>query len=172
MKKYHFFNILLCFVFTTSISSCERTELQKASTNSSELITPREITACDQCPNETDCCCGIELQDVVNGSANLRLCGTTDGVGSCLAPSPPNPCISISGGGQSTGTLYSGDPKHGFCMAPGTSFYVQNLSSAAADIYITCQDDVTFPQKLTITIPGNTTYYFNTNSGCEVARCQ
>jgi len=155
-------------------TSCEKNGMHSTVGDGDSIskISPREIDDCDNCPNETDCCCGIELQDVMNGSASLRLCGTTDGAGACSASSPPSPCTSISGGSQNTGTLNNSDPKHGFCMVPGNSFYVQNLLSTDAVIYITCQDDVIGPQRLTITIPGGMTYYFDTNSGCEVVRCQ
>ncbi len=150
------------------IYGCERTELQKSSTND-ELISTREITACNQCPNQSDCCCAIELLNSMNGAV-LRLCGTTDGAGTCSSATPPSPCSSINGGGQ-TKTLSSGDPKLGFCMVKGNSFFVKNIGSGPAAITITCQYDLTHPQKLTVTIPKDSTYYYITNNTCVVDSC-
>ncbi|HZV69428.1 MAG TPA: hypothetical protein VFG10_07790 [Saprospiraceae bacterium] len=172
MKNTVFSIIFICSIFIMMTTACERAELHKSLPNNDGLITLREIDDCSECPNETDCCCGIELQDVMSGSASLRICGTTDGAGSCSFPSPPSPCIAISGGLQSTGLLNFADPKHGFCMAPGNSFSVQNLTSSTAEITITCQDDVVNPQILTVSIPGNTTYFFRTTNGCVVGGCQ
>ena len=130
-----------------------------------------KFTDCSECPDEDDCCCGIELQDTDMGQASLRICGTTDGTGSCSDSSAPSPCISISGGGQAI-SLSPQDPKFGFCMLPGNSFYIQNMDlNNPADITITCQDDVVFAQTLTISIPANTRWYFDTDGGCVTVRC-
>ncbi len=170
MKNITFFIILICSVFVIGIYGCERTELQKSSNNNG-LITPREITDCSQCPNEDDCCCGIELKDIVSGHASLRLCGTTDGGNACTA-TPPASCSFISGGGQST-TLNSSNPKLGFCMIKGNALMIQNLSSTdTAKIYISCQYDLTHPQTLQVNIPPNSFYYAGTNNSCEIAECQ
>ena len=151
---------------------CEKTSLQTTGNELSDnRILPREVASCDECPNETDCCCGIDLQNPLL-SASLRICGTSDGTLSCPGGSPPSPCITISNGGQGTGLLDSTDPKHLFCMVPGNSFYLTNNSSSEyAHIYVGCIFDEINGQRLTVSIPPSETWYFETSESCITARC-
>jgi hypothetical protein len=169
MKNKKLFYILRCMISFISILGCEKAEIQGTSNSQNNKVSAR-MDECDDCPVE-DCCCAIELRNVSIGTANLRICGTSDGTGSCSYPSPPSPCIAISGGGQATGLLNSSDPKHLFCMDPGNSLCIENLSSSPADIWLTCQNDIVMPQRIAITIPANETVCFATNGSCEVELC-
>ncbi len=150
-------------------TGCERADLQKSALDRTQNITTRS-EFCANC-DEDDCCCAIELQFPNTTSATLRMCGTADGIITSCSASPPSPCSSISGGGKAF-VLDPNDPKEGFCMIKGNSFYVRNAGIVNADIKITCQDDITGPQTITVTIPPGGTYYYGTNSSCEIAVCQ
>ncbi len=168
MKKNHFIAIILCFLIIALNVGCERTELQQSSANISERITPRS-EFCNDCA-EDDCCCYVELQNPGMSSASLRLCGTADGLGSCTG-TPPSSCASFSGGGK-VASLSPMNPKQGFCMVKGNAFYIQNVGAGAAVIKISCQNDVTSPQIIFVTIPSPGIYYYGTNDACEIAVCE
>ena len=158
---------MICFFF---LFSCEKTSLQNTSREVSEntRVSQRQITDCDDC--DDDCCCGIELVSAM-GTTNFRICGVSSETGTCGPVTPPSPCSSISGGGTAF-TLSSGSPKFGFCMLLGNSFYIQNLSSLDVAVYITCQYDVVFSQRIQITIPANGgIVYIDTFGNCQVVSC-
>ncbi|MGB4847754.1 MAG: hypothetical protein WBP41_07520 [Saprospiraceae bacterium] len=149
-------------------TSCERTEIQKSTVKDDGRIIPR-TGFCDNCA-EDDCCCYVELQQPNSSSASLRLCGTADGLGSCTG-TPPNSCASFSGGGK-VASLSTMNPKQGFCMVKGNAFYIQNVGGSSAVIKISCQDDLTSPQIIYVTIPAAGLYYYGTNNACEIAECE
>lgn len=159
---------MMCFFLYIS---CEKTSLQttERDSNLNSKISPRNTIECEDCLEVEDCCCGIDRQ-VSNASYSLRICGTSNESGSCGPTSPPSPCTTISGGGASF-PLNSTNPKYGFCMVPGTSFYIQNLLNAPAFIYVTCQEDVTFPQRIAVTVPALGFAYVNADGSCEVGEC-
>lgn len=166
MKINTFSITIICLICIFGATGCEKTDLQKSLPNDDGKIMPR--TDCASCPNLTDCCCFILLQNT-SGSANLTLCGTTDGTGNCTGNAVGS-CDSFSGGGQSM-ILNSSNPRQGFCMDPGEPFYVTNNGIGGAAIYISCQGDQPNPQIITITIPGNSTVYFGSNGTCEIEEC-
>ena len=154
------------------LNACEKNSLQTTNNNFAEgnKISQRQITDCDDCGE--DCCCGIELV-TASGSYPFRICGTSSETGTCGPVTPPIPCSSssISGGGASF-TLTAGTPKFPFCMLTGTSFYIQNLSTVNVSVWITCQDDVVFPQRVQVTIPANGGFVFiDVDGSCEVGEC-
>ena len=170
MKNTVFSISFICSLFFLMITACERTELQKSTLDRTQNLTTRS-EFCENC-DEDDCCCAVELQFPNSSTATLRLCGTADGtITTCSDPTPPSPCSAISGGGKAF-VLNLNDPKEGFCMVKGNSFYVRNAGIADADIKITCQHDITGPQIITVTIPPGQTYYYGTNSSCEIAVCE
>ncbi|HXR81689.1 MAG TPA: hypothetical protein VN763_12255 [Saprospiraceae bacterium] len=168
MKNIEFYKILICFGLLWLTYSCEKADLQKSTIKDIDHISSR-VDECENCPNVNDCCCGVELQDP-DDAAFLRLCGTTDGQLTCNDTAPIT-CPAINGGGQII-QLDSDSPKSLFCMAQGSTFAIRNTSSIdPAVIQFTCQNDVAHPQIIYITIPTLTTYYFATNSSCQVGHC-
>lgn len=151
---------------------CERTDLQKSISNNNGLITPREIAECDECPNDDDCCCAIELMNTSN-MIPIRLCGTSDGtISTCSIPTPPSPCSAISAGGQFK-ILDSTDPKLLFCMVKGNSLSISNSSgSIPAIIRLTCQHDILNPQTVLDTIPAGGVHSYLINNSCETDECE
>jgi hypothetical protein len=150
------------------IIGCENAEIQRSSPNDSEKITQRVVASCDDCPVD-HCCCSVESQthtDVLS----LRFCGTSDGASGCTA-SGPSPCNSISGGGQLIGLDQNGFRKL-FCLSPGNAFSVTNLSGSTADIYLSCQYNLTSPQIVPISIGNTQTVYYDSDSGCFLSQCQ
>ena len=172
MKNIAFYKILICFGLLWLTYSCEKSADQTTTGNaaSNGQLTSRWITECSDCTNHDKCCCSIELQNLLSTYAYISICGSADGSGSCSF-TPPNPCTSISGGGQTT-YLYSGSPKAGFCMTTGNSFAITNTDlSVYAIVQITCHYDITNPTYTYLTIPPNTTYYFNVNGDCDISQC-
>lgn len=158
---------MISFVF---ITACEKSAIRDEQAILLIDDQPMELrTDCVDCP-ANDCCCAIILQDQVSGTARLRLCGTSDGIGSCSEPAVGS-CPAFSGGGQLAPQMDSNYPRHGFCMNPGDSFSITNVGFFDALIYLTCTSDSGSPQTLTITIPSNATYYYDTTGGCIVSGC-
>ena len=172
MKSYSFFSILVCCLFALLwVMGCEKSADQAVTFKGTldEYIQYREVGSCDQCPDD-DCCCGIELV-VATPERIVRLCGTSDGAGSCSF-STPSPCSSISGGGQSK-TLNVSDPKLLFCMVKGNSLAISNGHlSAPAILSITCQYGITNPQTWLDTIPASGTHFYLINNFCVVDECE
>jgi len=159
----------MCFFL---FNACEKTALQSTNGDNQELrIAQRTITSCDDCGD--DCCCGIELVNPNGPQATFRICGTSSETSGCGPFTPPSSCLSssISGGGTSF-TLSSSTPKFPFCMLTGTSFYIQNISTNNVSVWITCQDDVVWPQRIQVTIPGNGGFIFiDVDGSCVVDQC-
>lgn len=169
MKHSFFFVILTCSMLLMAMTACERSELQKSAINDTNSISTREVADCDDCPID-HCCCGLQL---VNTATPIffRLCGTSDGTGSC-SYSPPGPCSSINGGGQSK-TLQFTDPKLLFCMAKGNSLSVWNTNLLTpAIVTLTCQEDVANPQTILDTIPAGMTHFYLINNSCIGDECE
>lgn len=131
--------------------SCDKADHLSNNTRVQEdQLKARTVNACEDCPNETDCCCSVELSDPSTGSASLRFCGTTDGVGSCTGSTTG--CPSFSGGGQSISLSTGiGNYRKLFCMAPGSALWVQNIGSATS-VKISCQHGMTNPQIITLNL--------------------
>src|SRR5262245_9775149 len=139
MKTLHYLYLLL-ICCNIALISCEKATDHTVNSK----ITFRDGDLCEDCATLEDCCCGIELQDQVLGSASLRLCGNDDGSTTCVV-TPPSPCGGINGG-SIVKNLDSSDPKLGFCMEPGGYFRIQNndqLNNAV--IKITCHYDIVNP---------------------------
>ena len=168
MKNNNFFIIIICSIFILGSTGCERTDLQRSSPYDLVKIEPREIEECDDCPLN-DCCCAVWLQNSLS-SAQLYFCGTSDGNELCSGDAT-GICDEFSGGGQYL-FLNTGTPKRGFCVDPGQGFWVRNLGDNPAYIYITCQDDVTGPQTLTITLQPSEILYIGSNGECEIFECE
>ncbi|HXR82349.1 MAG TPA: hypothetical protein VN763_15595 [Saprospiraceae bacterium] len=170
MKNIELYKILICFGLLWLTYSCEKAD--QTTTSNVALngqLESREVASCDQCPIG-DCCCSVEL---LNHSlmVTLRFCGTSDGATGCTA-SGPGACSSISGGGQ-TLTLDNTHFRRLYCMNPGDAFSITNLGPSPLSIILTCQHDLTNPQKDTVSIAVGTanTLYFDTDTGCAVAQC-
>ena len=159
-----FISVLLSFL----VIGCEQqADLPKSSPNDQIKIVPRVIEECDECPTG-DCCCGVWLQNP-QGYALLYFCGTSDGNELCSGDETGD-CDAFTGGGQEI-ELTSQVPKRGFCVDPGQAFWVRNIGSSTAYIYITCQDDITGPQTLTITLTPSQILYIGSNGECEIVEC-
>ncbi len=172
MKNIEFYKILICFSFLWLTYSCEKSADQTTTGNIAhdEQITGREVASCDQCPVGA-CCCSVEPL-VHSNSLTLRFCGTADGNPGCTDTNGPSPCNSISGGGQTISLNSMVGYKKSYCMYPGNSFSIRNLSGFTVTIILSCQSDLTNPQKDTISIVNNNTVWFSTDTGCAVAQCQ
>ena len=155
------------------ISSCEKAEIQKSSTKQ-ELIQIIEFrSSCEQCPGMDECCCGVWVQQTIGGTASIHLCGTSDGSGLCSDNDPPGDCPAISGGGIGPFTLTGPSTgKRRFCMNEGDAFWIANTGSTTMDIYLSCQDDITNGQVLTISIPAGQRWYYEVNNACELTLCE
>lgn len=170
MKNTNFFIILICYLFILGITSCERTDLQKSSPNDSGKIIPR-AEDCEDCPNVSDCCCAVWLEDP-DQNAFLQLCGTTDGPNSCSG-SPICGILSPSGGGQTINLDDVNIPRANFCMLPGYPFWIYNYhGSDVSNIIISCQAGLTNPDTLHLHIPAGNRFYFETNGSCVLDPCQ
>lgn len=169
MKNLRLSIIFACFLTGFFYISCEKSGY----TNEMELtdnqrISNRTVEECEDCPNAGDCCCAIESQNP-DDFITLQLCGTSDGAGACSGSAACG--SSFIGGGQQI-TLQMGDYRKLFCMGQGNAFWIKNLSmTTPASIYLTCQHDLTAPQILSITIPANSTYYYETVNACVLSGC-
>jgi len=170
MRKYSFFSILICISFVMLIYSCEKADLTTTSNVAlNGQLTNRTVASCDQCPVGA-CCCSVEPL-VQQGSLSLRFCGTADGTPGCTDTNGPSPCNSISGGGQTISLNSMSGWRKLYCMYPGNAFSIKNQSGTNVTIIISCQHDLTNPQKDTISINNNDTVWFSTDTGCAVAQC-
>lgn len=124
---------------------------------------------CEDCPVD-DCCCGIELFGSTF-SADIELCGTSDGSDSCGPFSPGGGCGTISGGGQSFTLTDVTNPKKLFCMDKNAAFQIGNTSNSSIQIRVTCQENLASPLYDTITIPAQSRIFYQTNGDCELDPC-
>lgn len=155
---------------------CEKSALQNtvSEIKDESSIAPRTVADCEDCPNEDDCCCGVWLQNPSGSSVSLDFCGTSDGTGSCPgAGGGDRKCTAFSNGGQNiTLTSAPNDYRKLFCVVPGSAFSLYNTSSTTnANVYLSCQHDLLAPQILTISIPPNSTYYYQSNGSCYLTTC-
>ena len=171
MKTHDFlypFLICLCTVWI----SCEKSADQSLSTSTvpTPQLSTREVPECDDCPNDTDCCCMVELQNSMD-DVTISICGSTDGMASC-SESGPGACSSISGGGQVIVLNTMNGTRKLWCLGPNNPFSITNLSTtAAAYINISCQYDEVWPQIIPITIDPGKTVYYDSDSGCVLEEC-
>jgi hypothetical protein len=176
MKNRKLFLLMIGVFFLAVIFySCEKwTDQSTTGKATTEIVdqplTDRTVASCDQCPVGA-CCCSVESL-VHSGSHTLRFCGTADGTPGCTDNSGPSPCNSISGGGQSISLNSTVGYQQLYCMYPGNAFSIKNLSGHMVTIILSCQYDLTHPQKDTISIADMDTVWFSTDSGCAVAQCQ
>ena len=142
-----------------------------AQINSNDQLTTRTVASCDDCPID-DCCCAIELQFPSTGSANLRLCGTSNGFGLCSPPTPPGPCSSISGGADAM-MLDLNNIRDLFCMNKGSSFSIfNNAGGTPPDIKVSCRYNQTSANFINVTFDANGYAYFDVEDDCELTVCQ
>jgi len=167
MKTLHIF-YMFCFCLSVFWMSCEKADQVTTSTVAqNEQLTSREVASCDQCP-VGDCCCSVES---IPHSAmlSLRFCGTSDGTPGCMG-SGPGACSSISGSAQTISLSGTGFRKL-FCLNPNDAFSVTNISGLTATIILSCQHDLTNPQKDTITILNTGIVYFDSDNSCALTQC-
>jgi hypothetical protein len=168
MKETKVFVILACMT-CFFYNSCEKSGYtNEIGLNDNQRISNRTVEDCEDCPNITDCCCAVELQDD-DDVITLHLCGTSDGASACTGLD--NCGATFTGGGQQF-TLQLGDSRRLFCVGQGNSFWIRNLHpSKPADLYITCQAGLTSPQIDTISIPSSLYWYYDTDNSCELTYC-
>jgi len=168
MKISIFYFIIISLFLILVSSGCEKAEIQKSLPNDIGMITPR-IDDCEECPNEDDCCCFVELYNN-DDDAYLRFCGTTDGPDACLGSFI---CGSaFSGGGQDIVLLDPTNPRQPFCMAEGAPFRILNYHSTdVAYINITCQGKLINPQIIPLELDPGEYFFYETNSSCYLSLC-
>jgi hypothetical protein len=184
MKRIIILLASFLLLFLLVVLSCDKSELQEQTGNKianehSEVVNPNtdwidgtlqsRADSCADCPID-DCCCAIQI--VATGSADINLCGTSDGTDNCGPADPGSPCLSsVSGGGQTFTLDYTTAPRHLFCMDKNATFWVSNLEDYSVDLWLSCQHDLTTPQSVQFSLAGGTTFFFNTNSSCVVDTC-
>ena len=137
--------------------------------NSGEQIVPREpLDECEDCPTGC-CCCFIEF---VSGSfIPIELCGLCEGDYLCGSYSPDPPCSTISGIGKDI-TFNLSHRREVFCVEPGASLRIYNPHPTLSITFrFTCDDDVTPPTFLTITLGPHEERYFLNDGSCLVDPC-
>src|SRR6187402_1886928 len=94
MKNLVYIPIFISVLFSFLYTGCEKADLQKSSALDDQKITERYVDACNECPNEEDCCGRILF--VSGGSIFFYTCGTTDGdAGACS--DAVDGCMTIDG---------------------------------------------------------------------------
>ncbi len=169
MQTYKYISILACVSCFLFLYACEKNEVQKSSTNTNlgEKILPRGD--CIECPGLTECCCAVWFQDGET-LADLRFCGTSNGMDNCSGDETDN-CSSFHGGGLDI-LLNSFNPREPFCINENAPFWIENIATVGiAEIIVTCQGDMTNPDTLHLQIPPGQRLYFSTNGSCELEPC-
>ena len=171
MKNLIPVSILTLLSFLFILQACEDVNDQ-----ANHLVTPNDNIPistrgnCDLCPDDDECCCAVWLQPG-NTSANVVLCGTSNGAAACIGSATGN-CPSFTGGGV-LALLTSDAPIQPFCLNEGTPLYLRNLSnSSTANIIVSCQVDITMaPDTMWLQIPPLATVYIQGNSSCVLLPC-
>lgn len=170
MKTFINFPILFCMTSMLLISACERAEIQSALVTKLIDIVIETRSDCQECPDLNECCCGVYLQNPETEDADITLCGTSDGPDLCSGATFGD-CEVNSGGGH-TFMLDEFNDKERFCMLQGSSFWIRNNSTTtSANIYISCQEDITNPQILQVTIPANSRNFYDVSGSCTLMLC-
>lgn len=172
MKVINYQIILL--LLTIGFSSCEKNEVKNTEEAAGYIQLIEFRSSCIECPGVDECCCGVWVQQTIGGTASIHLCGTSDGSGLCSDNDPPGDCPAISGGGQGPFDLVGPDTgKRRFCMNEGDTFWIANTHpTETMHIYLSCQDDITNGQVLTISIPAGQRWYYEVNNACELTLCE
>jgi hypothetical protein len=184
MKKILIFLASFLSLLLLVLLSCDKSEMQEqagnkpASNENTEVTTPTNdwvdtsvesrVDTCADCP-AGDCCCALVI--VSGGSANISLCGTTDGTGTCSGGTPPN-CPTITNGGQSFTLDVVINPLELFCMDQNTALAIRNTSGNSVQLALTCQMGQPSTQVDTFTVASNSTVFYETDGNCEVSECQ
>ena len=169
MNHLRYSIIFACFLIGLFTLSCEKTGLQTTDA-SHQKISSRSVEECEDCPNDDDCCCAVELQNPTTQDALLSLCGTSDGASAC-SEIAVGTCSAISGGGQVI-YIQPGDSRRLFCMGPGNPLRIRNLNSSAnANIFLTCQHGQTNAQIVPLSIPPSTSVFYGVGGTCLLTEC-
>ncbi len=168
MKNTIFLLYLSVSIFILMTTSCERTDIQKSSTNQSGLISPR-ADDCEDC-SVGCCCCSIEALNPLPMS--LSFCGTCDdGALLCGPFSPASPCSTFSGVVKSI-NFTSSHTRDVFCVPEGGSFRILNTTSGQTVTFrFTCRPDETPPTYINVTLKPDEFKFFHNDGSCIAAGC-
>ena len=113
---------------------------------------------------------GVYLQNPETEDADITLCGTSDGPDNCTGAVFGD--CEVNNNGGHTFILDEFNDKERFCMLQGSSFWIKNNSTTlSANIFISCQEDITNPQILQVTIPPNSRYFYDVSGSCSLTLC-
>lgn len=170
MKTSLSFSILLCMTSMFLITSCEKADVQNSRIVNYDGVIIEYRSDCIDCPDLNECCCAVYLQNPGMDEAQLFLCGSSDGSENCTGAVFGDCEVNNNGGHEFD--LHEFNDKERFCMLQGGSFWIHNTNTSdPAYIYISCQEDITNPQVIQVTIPANSRYFYDVNGSCELTLC-
>lgn len=169
MKSISFKYMLICFCLVIINFGCEKTELQKSTTNDTQQIEPRN--ACLQCSGSNVCCGLLTITSAV-GLHEFKICGTTDG-DAVTCESDPTPCSGPVDGLQHTSFTLStgGTTSHVFCIAENTGIVISHLDPGTVNMTLTFQYGQSTPQTINVTFNGIEKKEFEADGDCVVSEC-
>lgn len=168
MKTNSFLPIMICSFCSILFMSCDKTELQKGFTEPFQIEPFTYRSDCEECPDENECCCGVELE-FFDSHADIDVCGTSNGMGLCFGS---DDCGSTFSGGYLDLELDTDESRKLFCMNKNSPFWIHNYHATdPAYIVITCQGDLISPQFVHIQLDPGETLYYETNGSCTIIPC-
>jgi len=170
MKKIFNCCILFCMTCMFMLPACEKSidQTQVSVVDQNGQITTREEADCSICPLDC-CCCGIEM--VNTQGFMLEICGLCDGDFLCGPFSPNPPCSTVSGIAKNLTFSLPNQARHTFCVEPGASIRITNISGMPAVFRFTCEPHLSPPPYVNVTLaPGAFEYFYN-NGSCMVVGC-
>ena len=158
-----FISVLFSFLYT----GCENADLQKSTVLDDKRLTERYVDACNECPNEEDCCGRILF--VSGPPITFYTCGTTDGDAAACSDAVTG-CMTIDGVKNSE--IIFEDGYLLLCMEENHSFYLRVTDfTNTVVLNITFQLGQISPQSINVTISGPGTYAFTVDDDCVVSQC-
>lgn len=105
------------------MTSCDNSEIKSSVSSGDIPILPRGN--CQDCPEDDECCCSVELDNAQ--SADVLICGLLNG-SSCLGTHIGCGIVPFNNLGL-TFNLTTISPIEDFCMEEGAGFYILNLGN-------------------------------------------
>lgn len=173
MNKNIFFYAFTCIYGMFLLSSCDKSDTLKSSTNTVDEIPIQFRDYCPPCYDDDQCCCTIEINLATTNSGTIRMCGIINGtsgtcpqVSGCLgsAPSPTS---------YQDITFSTLDPREPFCVYEGQAgFWIMNIGLNSIDLKMTCHSEQFNPVYTNFTLASNERVYYRTEPDCDLVPCQ
>ena len=139
----------------------------------SKPIEANEITLdwrddCPNCPDASDCCCGLEM--ISMGTCTILICGATNGTfGTCAAPPTcSNPTAAMT---STQVILTPASNRIPFCGDQIQGMWITNLGPDFGSFRLTCRGDETNPPWLSFSLDPNTRRSFEPDANCDLTPC-